>query len=339
MKAAIIRITDCSVNYDRTDILAQIQDIIDDLDVFSLQEFDNQEALNLLVMNTLMNSIPHEALERSVVDSDHNNEEQSERLKYNVGATVAGIYENHDYLYAAYFVTLEDVLGKESITKEEFNAANINHFGTQICSANVASDIVVVRQKLNYEVKDSNVATTMSLSNISEYDLVRDLVTIFQHRGLVVESNGDTTEYFYIQNPLENVIMTESDYESHYRYHEYEAFNHQVTIFIDLRYNEENADLNESASQIAGAKIYGRVLVSLAKRPDFSETPPYVDLTDDRFESIRFLRSRSTEIMQNIAKSEKTYVNFDKILNLSKSRYTNLPIKSTSSLIENLNRE
>lgn len=341
MKAAIIRITESLVNCDRPDIQDQIQDIVDDLDIVEWDNFEDTQSLNLLVLQTLMNSIPKEALERTELDKENeaDTEQAQERLRYNVGATAANIYECRDYLYVAYFVSLEDLVGKDVIDEETYRGNRINRFGSQITSANVASDMVLVRQDLSYEVQDLNIATSMAPGSMVEYSMVRDLATIFYHRGLVVESDGKCAEYHYIQNPLENVIMVEADYEAHYRSHEYEAFNHQLTVFVDTRFNHSNSEINNKASLLAGSKVYGRVLVSLSRRPDFNENPAYADLTDARFDNLLFLRSRNPESTAAVAKSEKVYMNFDKILELAKSRYSGLPIRSAESLNNVLNED
>jgi hypothetical protein len=338
MKAAIIRITDLLVNCDNPNISRQIQDVMDDLDICEWVEFQDQEALNLLVVQTLMNSIPPEALERSTQDSEASGDDNHPRLRYNVGATVSSIFECKNYLYVAYYVSLEDVLGEDA-TEENYKNSKINKIGSQLCTASVASDLIIVKQDLSYEVKDLNVATSMSLGDLSEYALQSDLVTIFSHRGLIVDPSGNRSEYFYIQNPLENIIMTESDYEEHYRYHEYEVFNHQLTVFVDCRFNADNSNLNESVSEIVGAKVYGRALVALSRRPEFNENPSFAHLTDDRFDSIHYLRRRSPDTTAYVAKSEKVYMNFDKILDLARNRYSSIDVRSIDSLTEVLNED
>lgn len=338
MKAAIIKITDFAIDCDRSNILDQINDIVDDFDIFKWEEFQDNESLNLLVLQTLMNSIPKEALEKT--EKNQNSElKEGSRLRYNVGATVVNIYESLNYLYAAFYVSLEDILQKDTIDEEDYKNAKINHFGSQICSANVASDLVIVRYDLMYEVQDLNIATNMNLTNLIQYTMIHDLVTIFQHRGLIVEPNGDTTEYYYIQNPLENVILTDSDYEKHYRFHDYEVFNHQLSVFVDIRCNSENSILNDTVSRITNSKVYGRALLSLSKRPEFTENPDFVDLTDERFESIAYLRSRSPDTTMAISKSDKTYVNLDKIFEVAKNRYSNMVVIPLDTLTIVLNND
>lgn len=340
MKAAIIRITDLTINCDKTNILEQIQDIIDDPDVFELVDFDGQESLNFLVLQTLMNSIPREALEKTVKDSRTDTATEDSRLRYNVGATVANIFESKDYIFAAYYVALEDISDTvdDSNTIDTHNT-KLNLFGSQLCSAHVASDLIIIKQDLSYEIRDLNIATSMAPSTIVEYTFVRDIATIFEHRGLIVDPTGTKSEYFYYQNPLENVILTDSNYEKYYRFHEYEVFNYQLTVFVDIRCNSNNSTLNEAVSFITNSKVYGPALLSLSKRPDFRENPAFVDLTDSRFDIILFLRSRDPEITKAIDKSDKVYVNFDKILELAKTRYSNVPIRSVQSLVGILNED
>lgn len=336
MKAAIIRITDLIIDCNKTNILEQIQDIVDDLDVFSFIEFKDQESLNFLILQTLMNSIPREDLERTVIDNQ--TESTDTRLKYNVGATVANIFESQNYLYAAYYVAFEDLMKNDSNKDSEQKNVKINMFGSQICSADVASDLIIVKHDLMYDVRDLNIATSMSLSNVDEYTFIRDIMTIFNHRGLIIDPDDKKSEYFYIQNPLENIILTESDYEKFYRFHEYEVFNYQLTVFVDIRCNADNSKLNETVSRVTNSKVYGRALLSLSKRPEFRENPDFADLTDTRFDMIMYLKSRGPDTTPSISKSD-AYANFDKILELAKIRYSTISMKSLNSLTNILNED
>jgi hypothetical protein len=321
MKAAIIRITDDYIDFDRTDILEQIQDIFDDPNTFELVDIDvdDPENINAMILKIVMNSVPQKMLE-----SDN---EVGDNLKYNVGVTAMGIHETKNHLYACYFLSIGDLLKTDQLTKEDHDNVNLNRFGSQLTSSDVASDLVIVKHNLSYSVDGHNIKTDMQMDNVLEYTLVRDMVSLFKHRGIIVEADGKRREYHYIQNPIENIIMAESDYEDHYRYHEYEVFNHQITIFVDNRENRDDVNINSIATKLSGHKTYGRVMISLSKMPDFDEMPSFAELTDERFDYIEFLRSRSTELTKSIAKSDKAYVNFDKILEVAKSRYSDRPIK------------
>lgn len=321
MKAGVLRITDEVVDCDRTDILEQVRDILDDPENLILIEINDQN-LNELIINTLMNSVPRELLENT----------DNADTKYTIGASGIGLCETKNSIYVAYFISLEDLLRKERIDRDDYESSNINRFGSQITSHNVASDVVIVKQRLSYDVSNKNIAASMSADSVTEYSLSQDLTTIFKHRALIVGANNDfesatLVEYHYIQNPLENVILTDSDYESHYRYHEYEVYNHRITVFVDLRESHNDENLNIVASHITGHKIYGKVLISLSGKPEFNSSAPYTDLTNDRLRLIAAIRSRSTDLTAEIGPSDKEYINFDKLLEIASITHSEIPIR------------
>jgi dGTP triphosphohydrolase len=349
MKAAIIKLNNTHIDCVRTDVLEQIQDILEDSDICTMRDITDHDSYNALVMDTLLKSVPLELVES--IDSVESNKSQADpnsadqnpsRMKYNITSTMAYVYEDRDYAYLCSFVSLEDLLHKDTITEEEYKTHSKTHsmniFASQLTSSNVASDAIIVKLKIDYTIVKYNIASKMDYSSIVEYQFARDLESVFKHRGIVLSASGDKTGYFYIQQPLENVIMTDADYSKHYRYYEYEVFNHIVVMYIDIRESNANsADrINKTASELAGSTVYGDVLLSLTKKPMFDEQPSFISLSDKTFSMIHFLMSRSHDVLK-LPGSATEYINFYKLLELSQQRYADLPVRQISS--ESLNVE
>jgi len=349
MKAVIIKLNNTHIDCVRTDVLEQIQDILEDQDICVMRDITDHDSYNALVMDTLLKSVPLELVEsQTELQIESQQESQAEpnsadqnpsRMKYNITSTMAYVYEERDYAYLCSFVSLEDLLHKDTITEEEYKAYSKTHsmniFASQLTSSNVASDAIIVKLKIDYTIVKYNIASKMDYSSIVEYQFARDLESVFKHRGIILSASGDKTGYFYIQQPLENVIMTDADYSKHYRYYEYEVFNHIVVMYIDIR--ETGTDrINKIASELAGSTVYGDVLISLTKKPMFDEQPSFVSLSDKTFSMIHFLMSRSHDILK-LPGSATEYINFYKLLELSQQRYADLPVRQISS--ESLNVE
>ena len=349
MKAVIIKLNNTHIDCVRTDVLEQIQDILEDQDICVMRDITDHDSYNALVMDTLLKSVPLELVEsQTELQIESQQESQAEpnsadqnpsRMKYNITSTMAYVYEERDYAYLCSFVSLEDLLHKDTITEEEYKAYSKTHsmniFASQLTSSNVASDAIIVKLKIDYTIVKYNIASKMDYSSIVEYQFARDLESVFKHRGIILSASGDKTGYFYIQQPLENVIMTDADYSKHYRYYEYEVFNHIVVMYIDIR--ETGTDrINKIASELAGSTVYGDVLISLTKKPMFDEQPSFVSLSDKTFSMIHFLMGRSHDILK-LPGSATEYINFYKLLELSQQRYADLPVRQISS--ESLNVE
>ena len=321
MKAAILRITDEVVDCDKANIYEQVKDILEDPENLTIADVMDAE-VNDLIMNVLMNSVPREYLE--------NKDDASS--KYSIGASGIGMCETKDSLYAVYFIALEDLLRKTEITESDYRSVTINRFASQITGQNVASDMVIVKQNLKYSVDGKNVSTQMEYTNLNEYSLIQDITTIFLHKGIIANVDGTTSSYEYIQNPLENVILAEGDYEKNYRYHEYEVLNHRISVFVDMREEKNDNNINATASHITGHRVYGKALISLSRRPEYGSDAPYSDLTERRLKLIVDIRSRTTDSTQDIGGNE--YVNFDNLLELSAAECANLPISPVLSYLE-----
>lgn len=329
MKVAIIKITDMSIDCDRVDISEQLEEILEDPDVCVFANVSDADSLNELLMNTLMNSIPRDKITYDKkTDTDN---------KYSVTCSTSSFYESKDYIYTLNYVSLEDIMKTDSITKDEFNKSglNTNIFASQLASTMVVSDAVIIRWKLSYDINDSNVSTKTTIDDVSEYLLISDITPVFKHRGLIVTADKDMKYFDYIQQPLENIIMVDADYEKHYRYYEYEVFNHILMVSVDIRSDIHNSKYNTIISQLTGSTVYGDVLVSISKRPLFNELPSYIDLSMDLFNNIHFLMSRSHELVKPIATSDTTYFNFFKLLELSKNKYSKLPLNKISDNVLN----
>lgn len=342
MKAAIIKLNNTHIDCVRTDVLEQIQDILEDSDICVMRDITDHDSYNALVMDTLLNSVPLELITSNVdskAESNSTDQSDQSRMKYNITSTMAYVYEERDYAYLCSFVSLEDLLHKDTITEEDYKTYSKTHsmniFASQLTSSNVASDAIIVKLKIDYTIVKYNIASKMDYSSIVEYQFARDLESVFKHRGIILSASGDKTGYFYIQQPLENIIMSDADYSKHYRYYEYEVFNHIVVMYIDIR--ETGTDrINKIASELAGSTVYGDVLLSLTKKPMFDEQPSFISLSDQTFSMIHFLMSRSHDIVK-LPGSATEYINFYKLLELSQQRYADLPLRPVSS--ESLNVE
>lgn len=330
MKIGVIKNTDFVVDYQRkSDILEQIENAINDDDVFFMEDLRNENSLLEFITKTLKESLLNTGIDLKKKDD-----------KWNINSTVANMTEKDDYIYVVYYVTLEDALGKTAITKEEYNNNKINKFASQLLSAHIVSDLIITKQKMRHDPNNSVNPYSLELHSIVEYVLVRDIVSIFLHRALIIHPSGDTQEYYYVHNPLDEQIFAGVDFESKYRSYEYETFNHFITLFVDITCPvDDPREKNVVASQIANAKIYGDVLISLTKKPEFKDDPVFVDLTDYRFQAIRFLRSRSPDILT--LTDDMMYANLDRLLENAKNKHKLLHEKDFDSFTDqplNLNK-
>ena len=223
MEIAILYKTDEYVDYDRTNIKEQIEDILDDPDIFQLKQCDNEEDMYQIIYDTLG--------------------------RPDIGVTAHNIWENKDTLYAGYFIDIsehedhtQEVVsnnedgnnedgnnedgnnedGNDDVEKEEENKEvkkkklELNNFGSQITSNHVTNNLIIVKRKLTYHIENNNVKTETTLDTISRYDLVNVLEKIYVKEGIVLNVDGDIKTYNYIVNPLEHLILSDSDYEKNY---------------------------------------------------------------------------------------------------------------------------
>jgi hypothetical protein len=244
--------------------------------------------------------------------------------KPTVGITACNIWENKDTLYAGYYVDhaeLKDYSADvDNVDKKDKTKIELNNFGSQITTQHVTGNLVIVKQNLDYHVEQNNVKTKTILDNISRYELLNIIENIFVKDGIILDVNGNMKTYTYIVNPLEHLMLTDAQYEQHYVYHEYEVYTHIMMVIVDIR--EKNKECNEYATLLCGKPVCGTVFVALYRKPDYNENPPYIGLTIQRLKNILEIRSKSASFTTCVEKSDKEYINFDKILELEKNKHS-----------------
>jgi len=61
------------------------------------------------------------------------------------------------------------------------------------------------------------------------------------------------------------------------------------------------------------------------KKPEYNENPPYVGLSIDCLKNILSIRRRSTLLTTGMTRSDREYVNFEKLLELENIKHANKP--------------
>jgi hypothetical protein len=302
MKLAILNCVDEYVDYNRPNIREQLENILDDDDNFHLDQFTTNEE---------MFEIIHKELGSPTV-----------------AVTACNIWESKDLIYAGYFID-----SSEFDTDEKKSDKKINMLASQIVSHNVTGRLAIVKTKLSYEIKDNNVKCITEPDNLSTYDLLNILENIYVKNGISLTANGNMIDYKYIVNPLEQLILTDPTYEAHYRYHEYEIYNCVIKVILDINYNNDTST-NINASWICNRIIKGDVFIAMYRKPEFNENPPYISISQETFKNIVNLRKLSSTAGTNINKSDKEYINFEKLLEIELNRLNNLgtPIRHISTL-------
>ncbi len=285
MNAGILYMTDEYVDYNRTNIKEQIEDILDDGANFQMKEYTNDESLYKLIHDSLGNP--------------------------KIGVTAYNLYENYDNLYAGYYIDLTEIHDQQN--------AQFNKFAVQITSQNVTSALVIVKKKINFEVISNNVKTYILMDTLSQHELVNVIENIFVKEGIVIDTNGTMTSYKYIVNPLEHQILHENDYENYYVYHEFEVYTHIMIVIAQIK--EINGILNETATLLSGKPVNGTVYVAMYKKPDYNETPPYVGISVPILNKILKIRQKCASITTGMQRSQDEYINFEKILELENIKH------------------
>jgi hypothetical protein len=313
MKAGIIYKTDISIMCDRTNILEQVKDMLDDSDIFSIFDFSNEE--NLF-------SVIHSELARP-------------------GVTSCNIYEVDNILFVGYFIDMVDVLdytNSADFTEDkmkthlinEYKRIKLNVFASQISAQHVSGSMIIVKYIINYD-QDNNgkiINSTMTPTTTSQYELEIILSNIIHKTGVFVTDDGSINEYSYIANPLENLIFDDPLYSTHYSIHDFEMYSNVLSVVVDTRLNETNSKLNVISSLITRSKVYGTAYFSMYRKPTNSESPCYFNLSVPRFNGIYEIRSVSPESTCNHVFDNKEYILFDKLIEYEKKR---LMIKSKST--------
>jgi hypothetical protein len=294
MRALIVSKTDEAINCDKVNIREQLQDFMDDPDVFD--SFDYQDEKDLL---------------QKVCD----------KLGRKTGITVSNIWENKDTIYAGYFVDIAEVLD-HSLDAEKQNI-RLSNLGSQITSQHVTGSLIIAKKNLSYDIQDRNIKTLTECASIGKYEILDVLEKIFVKDGLIIEPSGAIKTYQYIMNPLENHILSDNEYEKHYVCHEYEVYTHVMIIIADVR--ERNSKINKTASLLAGKPVCGSVMVAMYKKPEYDEHPPYVGLSVEKIKTILSIRQKSAHLTTGFERSERDYINFEKLLELEKTKHADKP--------------
>jgi hypothetical protein len=324
MKLVIITKTDEEIDYNRTNIVKQIEDILDDDDNCKIVEFGSDE------------SSMHQVIYDRLNDQ-------------NKGFTAYNIWEDIDNIFVGYFVDAfeynDNLIENQSDKKPDDLIDNmtqvdnkileilkdrINKFGSQLTSHNVVGDLVIVKMKLEYEIKDRNISCRMVPQNTSIYEINQMIRKIFIKEGLSVGDNGEITTYKYVMNPLEPMMLNDPKYEEHLRYHEYEFYNVVLKVIVDLR--DEDKPINESMSWLCGKVVKGMVRIGMYKKPEFNEQPPYHTITADLFKKIVMLKQINQNIGVGVNRSPNEYMNLYKIVELDIVQYQGLPKRKFSEL-------
>jgi len=317
MKAFILQLTDERIDCDKTNIREQIEDILDDPNIAQFKEFTDNNSMYNLIYTSLGS--------------------------HNVGVTACNIWECKDFLYSGYFIDMVDIIDNSSIKddddeetvlkniKEAQKKIKVNMLGSQITSQHVVSNLVIIKQKLSYTITDNNIktdTTPMTINSLKE--LVYVFESLFVKEGLVIKTDGSIQSYTYIMNPLENMILSDTNYASNYVYHEYEVYTCVMMIITDTR--EVNGVLNETATLLAGKPANGDVFVALYRKPEYNENPPYVSVTKNLIQSILNIRKRSVSLTTGMNREEREYINFEKILELEQRKHEQLPIRLVTEI-------
>jgi len=325
MKGIAISINDERINCDKTNIREQIEDIFDDPNVISFREFNDE----LSMMSTI-----HAVLG-----------------KPDVGITGCNIYETRDILYAAYFIDMTERIDYSKINntslndirenekneeivrqiKEQQKDIKINMFASQITSEHVTSNMIIIKHKLEYEISGTNVKTITYPSSINSMSEIIDVLeNIFVKTGYIIKTDESIQPYQYIMNPIEHLIMTDSNYQDHYTYHEYEIYTHIIMIVVDKRML--NHDLNTIGTYLAGQPVNGDIHVAFYRKPEYDEHPPYISVKKERLMDIIEIRKRSPTSTSGMQNTEKEYINFEKILELEVAKHSSKPCIDISKI-------
>jgi hypothetical protein len=301
MNAAILFMTDQQIDCNKTNIREQIEDILDDSDNFKMTQYTDNDNLFMLIHNTLS-------------------------TEKTLNVTVCNVWENIGSLYEGYFVDIAEIENQDNQqdNKNKDTKIRLNEFSSQITSQHVTGALVIVKRSLEYLITENNVKTTTKPCSFSYNELLDILESKFIKNGIMIDVDGSIKSYKYIMNPIEHLILTDSDYSKNYVYHEYEVYTHVMVIFAKVNALDEK--INEKASLLAGAPVNGSVHVVLYKKPEYNESPPYVSLDPSLLESIFAIRSRGPSLTTGMEKSNGEYINFEKILDLETKKHANKPI-------------
>jgi hypothetical protein len=134
-------------------------------------------------------------------------------------------------------------------------------------------------------------------------------------------------------------MLSDPDYAKHYVYHEYEIYTHVLMIIADTR--EINTKINIIGSFLAGNPVNGTIFIAMYKKPEYNENPPYISLMIETLNNILSIRRRSTNLTTGMSRSEREYINFEKLLELENLKHIDKPLLDISQItgpLLNLNK-
>jgi hypothetical protein len=327
MKAAILYKTDEHLDCDRINIREQIEDILDDPNNFQLKDFSDETSMFELI---------HTMLDKPIV-----------------GVTACNIWENKNSLYAGYFIDITEIINKNILSADQTNKTNLetqnesedilkdkieqihkntklNLFGSQVTSHHVTGNLVIIKKDLSYKIINNNIKTDTLPCSLSKTELVDVIENIFVKKGIAINVDGSMDYYQYIMNPLEHLMLSDPDYAKHYVYHEYEIYTHVLMIIADTR--EINTKINSIGSFLAGSPVNGTVFIAMYKKPEYNENPPYVSLMIEILNNILSIRRRSTSLTTGMSRSDREYINFEKLLELENIKHIDKPLLDISQI-------
>lgn len=311
-KLGIIFMTDEYVDHNKhqnkQNIRNRIQDILEDSDNFQLKSFDG-------MTDDLCATI-----------KKHISIQSDNLVSNNMCISVCNIYETMDIIYTGYYVSYSQYIDHNmSIEEQKEHARKIkfNSFGSQIASDDVASNMIILKQNLVYDIIDNNIKTATTNDTITNREILDVFESVFVKTGITIDTDGTIEQYSYVGNPIEYLMFSDPDFDKHYVYHEYEVYTHVMIVFVNSDHIEAN--INEKASLLCGCDniVKGKAYVALYRKPVYGENPPYVDLNLDRFNKIFGIRTISPELTTGMATNpEKEYVNLDKLLQLEHTKHS-----------------
>lgn len=348
MKIAIIEKTDEHIDFNKHNIREQIEDIILDPSLLYYKDVNDQNDVHQIISSTL---------------TKHNADN-------NTKISAVNIYETINVLIAAYFIDHEQFINIPSNNdnvndndknmnknknntndvdnidiKQIINKTNkkgikidLNEFGVQLTSHSVSNKMVLVKYKLRYKISgkhNNNVQTITDLCDLQHHELLNAIECIFNKTGIRLNENGDMEEYKYITNPLEPLIKIDNNFKQNYIYHEYEIYTRVIMIFVDKRNDNDNSSINVNASMLCQIPIYGNAVVGMYKKPEYTESPPYVSLSLSRFKNILNIRKRGAHLTTGFEKNSINYVNYDKLISLELNKHSNKKIIPIDNIINN----
>lgn len=312
MNIAIIKQTNKLIDYDKKNIREQISNLLN-----SITEFKK-------------------------INNDVDVYEEFHKLTNRTNCTGCNIADNKKYLYICNYVDFIELIDYGKIEglkdgelvkelKNQYDKLPINNFGKQISSRKIVGDFIISKYELIYEVNNETGNTKISthISNIENIDELTDIIfKIFVKDGMIIKENGNIIPYQYVYSPYDPIV-NEQNFRDKYVSHEYEVYDRIMTLIANVKTNDElnninKNTLNHKATLLANKPIYGDVYVSMCKKPESKEIePPFMTLTIEQLNSIINIRGRSASLTVDFGNSmsDREYINFEKLLELSETRY------------------